>query len=127
MVSSCTSIYHLFPYALFKFKMFQTLVSILHQYVLIMEPNIDNQPDLEDELIHAAKAICAIAATKYFGSYIDKKPRENNYHTPCPFFKKIIESDEHCYNLLRMNIHYFKRFVHEIRHHRSYMTPSIVK
>lgn len=54
-----------------------------------------------------AGAITSVVATLYYSNYIDKGPRENTYLTKRKFIKKVVSSDEHCHNLLRMNVNCF--------------------
>lgn len=91
-----------------------------------MDPSYENESNSDEELIYApgavcamAGAICAMAAAKYYGDYINKAPYKNSYHTPRTFINEIINSDEHCHNLLRMKVNCFKKFVHEFRRRES--------
>lgn len=88
-----------------------------------MDPDLENQYNSKEELIYAigaacamARAICSMAIVEYYGSYIDKAPRKNTYHTRHEFIEKIITSDKHCHNLLRMNVNYLRSFIHKFKH-----------
>lgn len=99
-----------------------------------MDSNHANNYDSKEEIINVVCAVCVIvgaitsvAATVYYSNYIDKGPRENTYITNHKFIKRVVSSDEHCYNLLRMNVICFDQFVDEFRRREAWKTPSTVQ
>lgn len=83
-----------------------------------MDPNaLKAFEEEEDEHINFVVAICAMAGgfvflvAQYYYNYIDRGPYENTYHKLRVFVKNVSTSDEHCKNLLRMNVACFENFV----------------
>lgn len=57
----------------------------------------------------AGGLVCA--AVEYYYNYIERAAYENTYHKERKFVKKVTTSNEHCKNLLRMNLFCFEKFV----------------
>ncbi|XP_077239774.1 uncharacterized protein LOC143880687 [Tasmannia lanceolata] len=50
-----------------------------------------------------------VLCTEYYENYLLRAPYESNYFTLCTFITHVIDSDEHCHNLLRMNVSCFRQ------------------
>ncbi|XP_077246499.1 uncharacterized protein LOC143886413 [Tasmannia lanceolata] len=72
----------------------------------------------EDDLVDEVASVVCVGACLFLmtlmdeeGLFIERGPYQNHYLTECSFVKYVVERDEHCHNLLRMNVKCFRRFV----------------
>ncbi|XP_077249248.1 uncharacterized protein LOC143888706 [Tasmannia lanceolata] len=62
-------------------------------------------------LLMAGAAAILVLWKEYYEKYLLRAPYESNYLTRRTFISFVIDSDEHCHNLLRMNVSCFRQFV----------------
>ncbi|XP_077249414.1 protein ANTAGONIST OF LIKE HETEROCHROMATIN PROTEIN 1-like [Tasmannia lanceolata] len=62
-------------------------------------------------LLMAGAAAMLVLCKEYCKKYLVSAPYESNYFTRCTFITHVIDSDEHCHNLLWMNVSCFRQFV----------------
>ncbi|XP_077226226.1 protein ANTAGONIST OF LIKE HETEROCHROMATIN PROTEIN 1-like [Tasmannia lanceolata] len=74
--------------------------------------------DDEDDLVDEVASVVCVGACLFLmtvmgeeGLFIERGPYQNHYLTDRGFVNYVVESDEHCHNLLRMNVECFRRFV----------------
>ncbi|XP_077228388.1 protein ANTAGONIST OF LIKE HETEROCHROMATIN PROTEIN 1-like [Tasmannia lanceolata] len=72
----------------------------------------------DDDMFAKAASVVVVGASLFLamlmeheGLFIERAPYENHYLTDRSFVKFVVESDERCHDLLRMNVECFRRFV----------------
>ncbi|XP_077245981.1 uncharacterized protein LOC143885806 [Tasmannia lanceolata] len=66
-------------------------------------------------LVAAGTAVALAAVIEEQEAFFECSPYENTYLTPRTFLPYALRTDEHCHDLLRMNVECFTRFVHILK------------
>ncbi|XP_077239768.1 uncharacterized protein LOC143880681 [Tasmannia lanceolata] len=66
-------------------------------------------------LLMAGAAAMLVLCKEYYKQYLIRAPYESNYFTRRMFISFVIDLDEHCHNLLRMNVTCFCQFIEIIK------------
>ncbi|XP_077246099.1 uncharacterized protein LOC143885956 [Tasmannia lanceolata] len=91
-----------------------------HDWEIVSDDYVEGSGDSDDEddLVDEVASVVCVGACLFLmtlmdeeGLFIERDSYQNHYLTDRNFVKYVVESNEHCHNLLRMNVECFRRFV----------------